>query len=144
MAFILLCSIEELRSISLQLFEALEYLHDNQVVVRNLSLDNIFVTGSKQIKLKDHGLFYMTDCTAGVAFDIGFEITLVRLLTCPRDVRYLSPSVLAAGPRSLRVGNPKDDVWASGIIILELALVGVILSAFALTSPAGTSISPLS
>ena len=40
-----------------------------------------------------------------------------------RDPSYLSPGLLRQDPGQAIVSNPKDDVWALGILTLEMLLV---------------------
>ncbi|XP_059151921.1 TBC domain-containing protein kinase-like protein [Physella acuta] len=104
--------------LAFQMLDGLTYLHRNNIVHRNLSIDNILIDKQGNIKLSEYGLYYMTDYGADVSFPIGLP-------------RYLAPEVFCSGPVKVDdetghcvqpISGPKTDVWTFGIILLELIL----------------------
>ncbi|CAG5132572.1 unnamed protein product, partial [Candidula unifasciata] len=100
------------------ILEGLVFLHQNRIVHRNLSLENVLLTKQGAVKLSEYGVYYITDYGADVSFPIGLP-------------RYLPPEVLCLGPVTVEddtghclqpVSGPKADVWSFGIILLELIL----------------------
>ncbi|KAI8798608.1 TBC domain-containing protein kinase protein [Biomphalaria glabrata] len=105
-------------SLGFQILEGLTFLHEKNVVHRNLSMDNILIEKQGNIKLSEYGLYYMTDYGADVSFPIGLP-------------HYMAPEVLCSGPLKVDedsgqciqpISGPKVDVWSFGIILLELLL----------------------
>ncbi|XP_035829276.1 TBC domain-containing protein kinase-like protein [Aplysia californica] len=108
----------EIVRVGYQLLEGLCYLHNNGVVHRNLSVEHVLLDVEKNVKLSEHGLYYMTDYGADVSFPIGLP-------------RYMAPEVLCSGPVRVDeetghcvqpLSGPKSDVWAFGLILLQLVL----------------------
>eukprot|EP01147_Barroeca_monosierra_P005492 gene5492-7184_t len=89
------------------ILSALSYLHAQDIVCRNLCPENILLTTQNKPKLSQYGLFHMTCCGSAVDFPIGAPA-------------YLSPNLIQRHPTKYVVGNPKEDVWAVGVILLEL------------------------
>lgn len=109
---------EEIVHTAFQILEGLLYLHNNNVIHRNLGLENVLLDKEENVKLSEHGLYYMTDYGADVSFPIGFP-------------RYMPPEVLCSGPVKVDddsgkcvqpLSGPKADVWAFGILLVELVL----------------------
>nr|KAJ3422436.1 hypothetical protein HK105_008081 [Polyrhizophydium stewartii] len=100
-------SLALLRRWALGIVEALAYLHEHGVVHRNLRPKNVLVDQADRIRLSDFGLYYLTGCGQDVAFPVG----------CPH---YLAPETIAAGPMHREPSSPKTDVWALGVLLLEL------------------------
>jgi len=101
-----------------QVLDGLCYLHDNRVVHRNLSLDNILLDSENNVKLSEFGIYYITDFGANVSFPVGLP-------------KYMAPEVLCSGPVKteedtgksiLPQSGPKVDSWTFGLILLELVL----------------------
>lgn len=94
-----------IRNIMRQLFDAISYCHDNNVVHRDLKPHNILIGQDEQIKLADFGLsrelgIYVRTCTSEV-------VTLW----------YRSPDVLCGNQHY----GKSVDVWSLGCILAELA-----------------------
>jgi len=64
----------ELKRLAFTILSALVYLNQQNIVHRNLSLDNVLFDSKGCIKLSDYGLYYMTDAGANVPFPIGYTI----------------------------------------------------------------------
>jgi len=96
----------EVQSYVLQIGKALQHLHSNCIVHRDLKLSNIFINHDMQIKLGDFGL----------ACVIEDEEKRNTLCGTPN---YLAPEIL----EGLEGHSYEVDVWALGIIIFTL-LVG--------------------
>ncbi|CAH2091779.1 unnamed protein product [Euphydryas editha] len=96
-------SYEEIINISLQVTNALMFLHKQDITHRTLSDDNIVLDSNGRVKLFNYGMYYMTDGGNEVPFPLGLP-------------RYLSPETILNG------GGPAADVWTFGIILLELCI----------------------
>ncbi|XP_046978843.1 TBC domain-containing protein kinase-like protein [Vanessa cardui] len=96
-------SYEEIINISLQVTNAMMFLHKQEITHRTLSDDNILLDSSGRVKLFNYGMYYMTNEGNEVPFPIGLP-------------RYLSPETILNG------GGPAADVWNFGIILLELCI----------------------
>ncbi|XP_044727731.1 TBC domain-containing protein kinase-like protein, partial [Chrysoperla carnea] len=99
---------EELFFIAYQILNTLKFLHEKDIVHRNLSPENIYINKENQIKFFNYGLYYMTGDGKYVPFPIGTP-------------KYMAPEALLAGPMKQSLG-PKPDLWSVGIILAELAL----------------------
>jgi len=92
-----------------ELFHAVSYLHQHGVVHRNLDLRSVRLDEYGHIKLKDYGLYSMSDHGSLVPFVVGHP-------------RYMSPEVVIGGPdASLSFPmSEKADVWALGLILNQV------------------------
>uniref|UniRef100_UPI00358E9E24 TBC domain-containing protein kinase-like protein isoform X2 n=1 Tax=Myxine glutinosa TaxID=7769 RepID=UPI00358E9E24 len=108
--------VQEVLRVAQQVLQALEFLHSRGFVHAVLAPRNILITPSGHVKLAKFGLHYMTGGGADVDFPIGYPA-------------YLAPEVVAQGVRH-GVGNaggiavygvsPKSDLWALGLVLLEM------------------------
>jgi len=94
-----------IQNIMRQLFDAINYCHENNVVHRDLKPHNILIGENQQIKLADFGLsrelgIYVRTCTSEV-------VTLW----------YRSPDVLCGNQHY----GKSVDMWSLGCILAELA-----------------------
>lgn len=64
-------SYEEISNIGKQVAIALKYLHNQDIIHRTLSDDNILVDNNGRVKLFNYGLYYMTDAGSEVSFPLG-------------------------------------------------------------------------
>lgn len=105
-------SFNEVVSVARDVLMALDYLHSNFMIHRNLTPQNILVHEGKA-KLFNYGLYYMTGNGSDVMFPIGHP-------------KYVAPEVLLSGPSA--TCSYKVDLWSLGIILVELFLGCDILS----------------
>lgn len=99
---------EKLAALLQQTLSAVASLHERGIVVRNLCVDHLLLTNADVVKLCNFTLFTISECGNSVNFPIGVP-------------GYMSPELVAQGPRAM-MSNPKEDVWALGVIALELFL----------------------
>ncbi|RIA92619.1 kinase-like domain-containing protein [Glomus cerebriforme] len=100
---------EESKRIFLQLVNILEYLHENNIVHRDLKLENILIDSFNPlvIKLTDFGLAKFIDKSSPI------------LTTRCGSEEYAAPELISGKPYDGR----KTDLWSLGIILYAL-LVG--------------------
>ncbi|KAI7897510.1 rab-GTPase-TBC domain-containing protein [Cokeromyces recurvatus] len=88
-----------LKQWAFEIFSALHYLKEHNIIHASLSPSNILLDKENHIKLFNYGLYYMTSGGRDVDFPIGY------------------PAYLA--PECLENLKDKQDVWATGIILIE-------------------------
>ncbi|CAI2164141.1 5402_t:CDS:2 [Funneliformis geosporum] len=93
----------EVGRIAGELLSALEHLHSNGVIHRDIKLSNILANANNEIKLADFGISSLTPTS-----------TTAMVGTIP----YMAPDVVLVGPD--RPYDTKVDIWAVGVCILEL------------------------
>jgi len=94
----------EVRNIFLQLLDAVEYMHSQGIVHRDIKLDNILIDASSQtIKLADFGFADRFD-----------QDTLFR--NFPGTLAYSPPEVLRGEPHR---AAPRD-IWSCGVLLYIL------------------------
>ncbi|XP_008801037.2 mitogen-activated protein kinase kinase kinase 1-like [Phoenix dactylifera] len=86
-----------------QILNGLKYLHDRNVVHRDIKCANILVHANGSIKLADFGL--------------AKEITMFNMLkSCKGSVYWMAPEVV--NPR--KTYGPPADIWSLGCTVLEM------------------------
>ncbi|XP_052071169.1 serine/threonine-protein kinase Nek4-like isoform X3 [Mytilus californianus] len=87
-----------------QIAMALQYMHERNILHRDLKTQNIFLTKSKIIKVGDLGIARVLDSSTDMA---------TTLIGTPY---YMSPELFSNKPY-----NHKSDVWALGCCVYEMA-----------------------
>jgi len=95
---------EDAVNIAVQVCEALEHAHNNNIVHRDIKPHNILITADGKAKLTDFGIAMET--TAG---------TITRTDTIMGSVHYLSPEQ-ARG----ETATARSDIYAVGILLYEM------------------------
>ncbi|GAB1606712.1 serine/threonine-protein kinase Nek4-like isoform X1 [Argonauta hians] len=87
----------------IQIAMALQYLHDRDILHRDLKTQNIFLTKNKIIKVGDLGIARVLENSSDMA---------TTLIGTPY---YMSPELFSSKPY-----NQKSDVWALGCCVYEM------------------------
>jgi len=97
---------EEAREIFVQLADAVNFCHMNNIIHRDLKLENILFesTESKNIKVVDFGI-------------AGFYSNQKGSESSAGSLRYMAPEVLNGRNKA---ANPAIDVWSMGVILHTL------------------------
>jgi TBC domain-containing protein kinase-like protein len=99
---------------------AVKYLHERNIVVRNLSLKDMLIDSSGQMKLTNYGLYHMTECGLCVDFHIGNclysapEVYLQEFCMQKNEEKDLEKLSFT------QLNNPKMDVWSIGVLLFVL------------------------
>lgn len=101
----------------IQICMALQYLHERNILHRDLKTQNIFLTKSKIIKVGDLGIARILDSTCDLA---------TTLIGTPY---YMSPELFANQPY-----NHKSDIWALGCCLYEMSTLRHAFNAWDLNS----------
>ncbi|KAL3658521.1 hypothetical protein V7S43_016405 [Phytophthora oleae] len=99
------------------ILSALEYLHDQNLLYRDLKLENLVLDKAGYLKILDFG-FAKPDAQRAEDTDDSSEQTQnARNLTLCGSMDYMAPEVLLRQSHDQRV-----DIWSFGIIMYELLL----------------------
>lgn len=100
------CSIKDIQEIFIQLLLALKYLHDMNILHRDLKLRNIFISsrsgGILRVKIGDFGIARSLETSQMATTMVGTPY-------------YLSPELCAKQPYDKSI-----DVWSLGCVLYEL------------------------
>jgi serine/threonine protein kinase len=102
-------NLAEIKTLMLQILKAVSYLHENDILHRDLKLSNLLLNSQGQLKLADFGL----------ARRIGYPLQNYT----PKVVTlwYRSPEILLRHPEGY---SKPADAWATGCILAELLNFG--------------------
>lgn len=94
---------DNLKKFFYKILKGIDYLHENQIIHRDLKLDNILIDKNMNPKICDFGISSEYDETKNI-IDTG------------GTPAYLSPEVIKAE------GNvcPKSDIWSLGVLLYLL------------------------
>ena len=87
---------------------ALDYLHSNGILHRDLSSNNILLSAGSRAKLTDFGMSKMVDLNPRMSRN--------KQTKCPGTVAYMPPEALAIEPRY----SDKIDVFSTGVLIIQI------------------------
>jgi serine/threonine protein kinase/tetratricopeptide (TPR) repeat protein len=102
-------SAEELRSIAIEVAEALEAAHARGIVHRDIKSANIMITPSGHVKIMDFGL-------AMIASDETFRRSQLQAEGIVGTIGYLAPEILSG-----QAASPASDLYAFGVVVREMA-----------------------
>ncbi|CAJ1401543.1 unnamed protein product [Effrenium voratum] len=97
---------EQIMTWFVQLCQALQYIHSEKVLHRDLKTSNIFLSEDGSIKLGDFGISRVLEGTTEAA---------VTIVGTPY---YMSPEVCRSEPY-----NWKSDIWALGCVLYECCML---------------------
>jgi serine/threonine protein kinase len=86
-----------------QVFSALEYLHINRIVHRDVKLENVFISSGMVIKIGDFGVA-----------DFIFGENEKRYTLCG-TIDYIAPEMLSDSGHRFEV-----DIWSAGVVMYGL------------------------
>ncbi|KAG8062257.1 hypothetical protein GUJ93_ZPchr0003g17339, partial [Zizania palustris] len=88
-----------------QILNGLVYLHERNVVHRDIKCANILVHANGSVKLADFGL--------------AKEMSKINMLrSCKGSVYWMAPEVVNANPK--KTYGPQADIWSLGCTVLEM------------------------
>ncbi|RHZ87888.1 hypothetical protein Glove_29g124 [Diversispora epigaea] len=94
----------EVRFYMLQLLDAVDYMHNKNILHRDLKLENIFISEDMDLKVGDFGL------------SIELESTGQRFNYTCGTVNYMAPEVL-----NTKIGHSFEaDIWSLGVIMFMM------------------------
>lgn len=99
------CSEKEAQHIFRQIVNAIYYCHFQNIIHRDLKLQNILIEDQEQLKVKV--------CDFGIA---GMCIQSLNDPTLAGSPKYISPEVLLYNSSA----NPSMDIWALGVILFRM------------------------
>ncbi|OWZ06061.1 Cyclic AMP-dependent protein kinase [Phytophthora megakarya] len=99
------------------ILSALEYLHDQGLLYRDLKLENLVLDTEGYLKILDFGFAKLDAQRADDTDDSSEQTQNARNLTMCGSMDYMAPEVLLRQSHDHRV-----DVWSFGIIMYEILL----------------------
>ncbi|KAG6968263.1 hypothetical protein JG688_00005901 [Phytophthora aleatoria] len=99
------------------ILSALEYLHDQNLLYRDLKLENLVLDEEGYLKILDFGFAKQDAQRAEDTDDSSEQTQNARNLTLCGSMDYMAPEVLLRQSHDQRV-----DIWSFGIIMYELLL----------------------
>ena len=87
---------------------ALDYLHSNGILHRDLSSNNILLSAGSRAKLTDFGMSKMVNLNPHMSRN--------KQTKCPGTLVYMPPEALAIKPRY----SDKIDVFSTGVLIVQI------------------------
>ena len=87
---------------------ALDYLHANGILHRDLSSNNILLIGGARAKLTDFGMSKMVD--------INPRMTRNKQTMCPGTLAFMPPEALLSKP----IYSDKIDVFSTGVLMVQI------------------------
>ena len=97
-------SIEQVKSLALQIAEGLQAAHSKGIVHRDIKPDNLLLTRDGQIKIMDFGVA-----------KLGSGMGMTRTGTTVGTLAYMSPEQLVADDVDSR-----SDLWSFGVVLYEM------------------------
>ncbi|KAF6005095.1 Serine/threonine-protein kinase plk1 [Cyanidiococcus yangmingshanensis] len=96
----------ECRYFMMQILDAVEYMHRNRVIHRDIKLGNLFLTGELQIKIGDFGL------AAKLEYDNERKRTMCG------TPNYIAPEILSG-----KNGHSYEvDIWSLGVVLYTMLI----------------------
>jgi serine/threonine protein kinase len=104
-----------------QLFEVLDFLHDKQILHRDIKSSNLLLTNKHQLKLADFGLArsFVNPADNLQVLGRGIEGAPHELTNNVITMWYRPPELLLGA----RIYGPAVDIWSAGCVMAELELV---------------------
>lgn len=96
----------EIKTIMLQLFNAVSYLHENQIIHRDIKLSNLLYNNKGELKVADFGLSRLLPVTTSI------EMMTLKVVS----LYYRAPELLLGA----RTYSTSIDEWACGCVMAEL------------------------
>ena len=87
---------------------ALAYLHGNKIIHRDLSSNNILISGGSQTKVTDFGMSKMVEANP--------RMTRSKITQCPGTPVFMPPEALRSKPRY----SDKLDIFSLGVLIIQI------------------------
>ncbi|XP_059147655.1 uncharacterized protein LOC131935285 [Physella acuta] len=94
------------RHFTTQILEGIEYLHQNNILHRDIKGNNVLMEDDWNLKITDFGLSEFVDAN-GVATKIG-------------TVRYMAPEVIYTEGNIIRNYTSRADIWSVGCTAVEM------------------------